>query len=687
MNAIYLRRRRKVLLNEGDGIQPPDTVAMMQKNLEGLGFVMGPALMDRVATLSDEGLAGFYKELVKDLQVMVGAHRVFKPMYPGFPGQVMAMSEARLYLNAIIHYITNRLPVYPSAERPPLTKVTELTVVELGDREDFEAMFRRLAGARTSLSLEDKADMTWFVCQYGDDIRRLIPDEVPSKENLAVLGAALLKHAPSSATEILFARLQTATDVLRLAVACSGGDVSLAEPAKFGAFKRAERKQLLSWIERCGNPVEDMLRWKARWIRLGERLHPGKYAAEFPKTWQAFKALRNDEKIATFNGRLEKVLMEGDTADALKLLASRPGDLARRLDHLLRLSGDPEPVLSAFELGAARVSTPVLLQMHSHFGQRDAPPPLRIFFPKGNVSKVHAETRKLPALAPGLSSRVVAACERALMERFGKLPPLGCCWVDPDLKKYMVPLAQRSASKALRTLTRGTRLPLEPARVLRFFVWWKNGKGRADIDLSAVLFDGSQCYVDDLSYYNLKSFGGCHSGDIVDAPHGASEFIDVELDLLRQRGVRYIVMILSSFTRQPYCDLPECFAGWMARSDANSGEIFEPRTVVNKLDVASNTMICIPAVFDLVGQEVIWADLALTHEPDSCNNVQNNLSSMSLMLQALTSLAKPDLHTLFTLHAKARGTLATPDGPVDTIFSVEHGITPFEIDRIRAEFL
>lgn len=686
MNTIYLRRRRKVLLNEGVGIQTPDKVAMMQKNLEGFGFVMGPDLMDRVATLSNERLAGFYEELVNDLQEIVGAHRVFRPMYPDFPEQVMAMSEAHLYLNAIVHYITNKLPVFPSGERPLLAEMTELKVVELGDREDFEAIFRRLVGARTSLSLEDKADLIWFVSQYGDDIRRLIPDEVPSKENVAVLGAALFKYVPS-ATDVLSSRLQTATDVLRLAVACSGGDVSLAVPARFGAFNRAERKLILSWIERCGDPVEDMLRWKARWIRLGERLHPGDFSDEFPKTWRAFKTLRNDEKVATFNHLLEKVLTEGDTAGALRLLVSRPGDLARRLDHLLRLSGDPEPVLNAFALGAHKVSTPVLLQMHSHFDQRDTPPSLRIFFPKGDVSKVHAESRKLPALGPGLSSRVVAACERALMERFGKLPPLGCCWVDPDLKKYMVPLAQRSASKALRTLTRGTRLVMEPTRVLRFFVWWKNGKGRADIDLSAALFDDSESYMDVLSYYNLKGFGGCHSGDIVDAPHGASEFIDVETELLRQRGVRYIVMTLSSYTRQPYCDLPECCVGWMARKEANSGEIFEPRTVINKLDVASNTMICIPAVFDLASQEVIWADLALTHHPSLSNNVQNNLSSMSLMLQALTSLAKPDLHTLFTLHAKARGTLASPDGPVDTIFSVDHGITPFEIDRIRAEFL
>jgi hypothetical protein len=32
---------------------------------------------------------------------------------------------------------------------------------------------------------------------------------------------------------------------------------------------------------------------------------------------------------------------------------------------------------------------------------------------------------------------------------------------------------------------------------------------------------------DTLAYYNLKNFGAHHSGDIVDAPKGAAEFIDI----------------------------------------------------------------------------------------------------------------------------------------------------------------
>jgi hypothetical protein len=501
-----------------------------------------------------------------------------------------------------------------------------------------------------------------------------------------VLGASLIRHASATAG-ILNSHIKTATDVLRLAVALSDGDVSLASSVKFTKFTRAWRRTLLAWLERTGNPVEDMLRWKKRWIRLGERLHPGDYAEVFPKTYAAFKALRNDERVVTFNSQMEALLAARNAESALRMLESRPGDLARRLDHLLRIATDRDTVLAKFRLTAASVSTPVLLQMLAHFRQRDSMPDLRIFFPKGEVGKLFAIPCELPVLPSHVRGEVTSLCEEALVERFSKKPSLGNCWLDSRMAHYIVPLAQRSASKALRTITRGSRLPLPCAKVLRFFIWWRNGSSRTDIDLSAALFDADQRHVDHLSYYNLKNFGGCHSGDIVDAPQGASEFIDVELDKLRASKVRYILMMISSFTSQPYCDLPECFAGWMSRQESGSGEVYEPSTVQDKLDVASNTRICIPAVFDLEAQEVIWADLALKNHPAYSNNAINNLSSLSLMLRSLTSIAKPDLHTLFALHVRARGTMGASPADAETVFSPEAGITPMDVDRIRAEFL
>lgn len=175
--------------------------------------------------MSIDALSDFYTELVATLRGMVGAHRVWKPFYPNFPQQVMEMDEGRLYINTIIHYLTNLRPVFPKQERPPLQDETPLKVIDLGTPEDFEAIFTRLAASKTSLSGEDAEDVGWFVQHYGNGIYRLLPAAVPLKENVALLGARLIQHT-GAAESFLREQVKTAMDMLRLAVALSDGDVS-----------------------------------------------------------------------------------------------------------------------------------------------------------------------------------------------------------------------------------------------------------------------------------------------------------------------------------------------------------------------------------------------------------------------------------------------------------------------------
>jgi len=53
----------------------------------------------------------------------------------------------------------------------------------------------------------------------------------------------------------------------------------------------------------------------------------------------------------------------------------------------------------------------------------------------------------------------------------------------------------------------------------------------------------------------------------------------------------------------------------------------------------------------------------------------------------MTTLAKPDLYTLFELHALARGTLVDTTDQADTIFATDTGVTPLDSDRIVADYV
>lgn len=698
-NALYLRRRSKLLLpslpkdGKAGSPLPLATVAALAKNMEALGYIFSSALWEAYRALPLDTLSVWYEDVITVMRQARGAHRPFKPFYPNFPAQVMEMNEAELYFNAVVHYWTQGQwkPGTPQHARPPLFDDAPLQKIDLGTPAEFENLFTQIAGANTSLSVQDKEDLLWFVQTYQSDIARLLPQAVPQKENAAYLSALLIGHLGDAQTAADLAQhyAQTATDVLRLAVAlCEGGDLSLAAPTKFRTFSRPERRFLLDLLNRQKNPVEDMLRWKNRWIRLGEKLHPGEHKTKFPWAYEAFQILRNDVPVQTFNTRIEAALQGRNAGEALRLLAARPGDMARRLDHLLRISpGEQTQTLQAFGEAASRVSTPVLLQVRQHFAERGNALPLRVFFPKGSLAKAHGEPNHLPILPQSVCNRVVFLCETTLITRFAELPPLGTCFLDDALQNYPIPFAARSASKSLRTLARGTRLPLpNNCRVLRFFVWWKNGKERTDIDLSAALFNADFEYVDVLSYYNLKNFGGVHSGDIVDAPKGAAEFIDVDIAKVKEANVRYIVMTLHSFTQQPYKELPECFAGWMARQKAGAGEIFEPKTVPDRLDITADTKIAVPLVIDVEENIVLWCDMALTSLSGLRNNVRTSQGGISATLRALATVKRPNLYDLFRLHIAARGKTATMPNEAATVFSVANG-TPFEAEKIAADYL
>lgn len=704
---IYLEKRLKVLVplskaNHNNKI----LVATISKNLESLGYIFSRELFNALSYCHLNVLQAFYAEIVPILKKMRGAHRQFNPMYPNFPSQVMEASDCELYLNAIVHYwsfvlkdvgvLENTwLPHYQKIERLPLSEKVKYDVINLGNLMDFESIFATILSGNTSISESDKEIIVSFVKGFGDKIVSLIPENIPMKENLGVIAAAMLEHTCSAG--YLSKCIKTPTDVLRVAVSLSKGDVSLAANCKFASFNRKTRRFLLSLLESANNLEEDMLKYKNVWIKLGERLHPGEFKSQYPKTFVAFRKLRQNEKIETFSSNVENAIAKKQIKSAIKLLKQRPGYFARRLDHIFRVSPDGgEAASQEFIKVAGNIATPVLLQVINHFEHRNLLD-YRPIFPKGQLAKIQVLNGKLPELNSKITNTLIKNIKNVLVSRFSNQEKLGKVYLDPKLSQYNVPFSQRSASKALKTIVRGSKIDLDgDYDTIRFFIWWKNMSandpgayfnGRVDIDLSADILDENFNSVSHICYYDLRNTYGCHSGDITDAPNGASEFIDISMDKVLESGGRYVVMCINAFTSTPFCNLPECFAGFMGRSMPNSGGIYEPKTVKNKFDVASDANISIPLIIDCLERKVIWVDLALKARPMFSNNIGNNRNNIGLVCKAMVNLKKPNLYDLFALHAKGRGKLVDNIKEADTIFSEDKGITPYDLDKVSAEFL
>ena len=689
-NTIYLRRKNKVTLEKGKNNLSIEYIGALLKNIESLGYTFSSELLDFVSSLSLEEVTVFYNQLVNDLKEMVGANVKYKPMYPNFPTQVMNASEAELYFNAMMHYFGSWigiriLPKYEKEEREELKDDIKLKIIDIGNEDDFNSIFTNLISSKTSISKTDKEDVEWFVKEYENSIIDIMPKEIPFKENIVLMTGLLIKYN-LDVDIFLSQKIKTATDVLRLAAFLSDGDISLAQVTRFKKFSRKERRMLLTALENCKNITEDMLRYGERWKRLGERLHPFEYKKNI-NTHKAFKVLFNKEKFSTFASKVEIALKNNEIEKAAILLKKRPGEFARRIDNMVRLSDDPKIIIDIFKDIAEKVSSNVLLQVMSHFKYRNDKAEIRTFFPKGDIGKIQAIDNILPEIKNKYCNRIVKICEKALVKKYKSLKSLGKVYIDEKLKDYHIPFAMRSASKSLKTIARGSRYDLPDGEVIRFFLWWKDGEQRTDLDLSIIGLDEDHNWKVQISYTNLREMGAYHSGDITSAPKGASEFVDVPVQGFIDKGIRYVMMSVFSFTSQSYCDLPDCFAGVMARQKPKSGEIYEPATVDNKLDLTADTTICIPMIVDLIDKKVIWTDLALKRTPSYSNNIHNNMSSLTIMAKSMTSLKKPNLYDLFNLHVKARGESVEDSEKADVVFSVKDGITPFDTDKIISEFI
>lgn len=727
MNEILLRRKNKVILGTGTARVANDRcITAIMKNIEELGYTFSREVFDVLRTYSVNELTEFYLELKAALMKLVGANVVYMPMYADFPKGVMDAHFSELYINAMVHYWSDGI-LYPKNHRKrvndrlPLFDETKVKVLQLGSEADVRQIFDNICMSRTSISKTDREDIAYLF----ETENMKLPDNIPHKENAAYIAALYLQKNPMASVSELRKYIKTATDVLRLVTAMSDGDVSLAENTRYRSFSRRQRRMIMELLSGCPNIEEDMLRYKERWIRIGERIHPSefdcsRYTLEYDRAINAFDKLRNNRKIETFAGKVEFDLAYGEYESALAELVKRPGELARRLDQLLRETYK-EPVIRNFASVAEKVSTPVLLQVREHFLHRSEQADVRVFFPKGSLAKCHSEKNDLPDIDERYCQKVVQICENALVKIYGQRAPIGKVYLSEDYRNYVVPFSQRSASKALKTIVRGSRLSMSSqTNAVRAFIWWTNmdkcdfesyDSGRIDIDLSAAIFDENWNYMEHVSYTNLKSekYKACHSGDIVNGGpvdgDGVSEFLDVDVDSVVRYGARYVVYQVYSFTGQNYAEMPHAMFGWMERADVNSGEIYEPKTVEQKLDLTAGSTVCIPVIFDCVKREFIWCDMNLSlsgvHTNTGGNNLESNLSGVAAVCYSMVNMKKPDLYDLIALNVMGRGVLVDNREDADIVFdtalylnndTVENKrdkmvITPYDTELFMSEYL
>lgn len=624
------------------------------------------------------------------------------------------------------HHVDRDSPFFeptPVQPQPTASERVRYKLLDLGT--DMAAAARELFGSLTAraqaLSPVDREDLAVIVTAYNDRIASWLVGDIPVRENVAIVFGTLFKSCdPLAVLPVAGAYLRTATDVLRLIAVYSGVDASLQtqtivryvegdapvapwwstlarlfgqQPArpqlqklpvavkvnrfKVAKLRRPLRRALLDILDRLHPDAlaEDMLRHRSAWVGVGETLHPHEYARRYPNVARAFAIVREKGPDGTpapeFRGwysRVEHAAARRDASAMIEVLRERPGELARRLDHVLRIAGDHhEYVVDAFVSVIDKVSTPVLVTLAAGLPQRSERTPVRVYFPKGGTVTGISAPDLRPLIAVTAIARTVDAVERELLRRFAEKPAFEHAIVDDGLGGTIVPFNERTASPSAVVLPRGSVVEVPAGKLARMFVHWcepEKGGHATDLDLSVGFYDARWNHIGVCSYYELKvvdrdrEIVAQSSGDLRDAPYpdGASEFVDLHLDRARAHGVRFAVMVVNAYSGMTFSTLERGFAGLMMRDSAD-GPHFDPRTVELKFALQGEHGVFMPLVYDLETNRIHWLD-AYSRGSIQFNNVATSNKAITKVCPDLISYfgsgVRMSMHDLALMHAAAR---------------------------------
>ena len=103
-------------------------------------------------SMHDKQAITFYNELLPFIDDMMGNGN-YKPLYAGFPQQVMSMSHLELWINQIVHYISNGtfIPDNSITNRGVAFEHTTYKVIDVKPADAIFEVFTSLTSDRKSV--------------------------------------------------------------------------------------------------------------------------------------------------------------------------------------------------------------------------------------------------------------------------------------------------------------------------------------------------------------------------------------------------------------------------------------------------------------------------------------------------------------------------------------------------------
>ncbi len=301
-------------------------------------------------------------------------------------------------------------------------------------------------------------------------------------------------------------------------------------------------------------------------------------------------------------------------------------------------------------------------------------------------------------LSDELIEDLMEVVKNGIIEKLKEKDSLKKVFVDESYKNIAVTTSEKDSNISLRPMTKGSKIKFNSdAEVLRFFVGWKNFekdglKIRTDIDLSAVYFDSEFNFLNSLAYYNQIEEGFAFSGDIVDAPDGALEFIDIyDLEKIKKKGINYILMTVRSYNGFNFKEINSVFAGVLelTKEESQDRKNMFSAAISQGFQILSKNYTTSTILVDLQKSEYIWIDMNLPVSKNyrDQNRLQNNEAAyLEDILKYFVNKEYMTMYDLLEMNVKARGTKVFDKEVADVIFDKIDVNNPLPLTQILADF-
>lgn len=381
---------------------------------------------------------------------------------------------------------------------------------------------------------------------------------------------------------------------------------------------------------------EQMIKHTPIFKKLFKNIHAGE-----------FKKFTNAQKLIVATRKKKSAFPEQSNSSTLERLFSKkdekiidffktqPGLFFRNVVRLCNTFEDKSKEICQLAEGIIPKMKPEQLLELDHLLNIPSQPDHTTFITKRGTMKF-IEKKAPPKV--NKTQEMIRDLVKNVLYKLPKVPKVTCTLLDQNLQDFIInkgPPQDPILSLNKVPSSRGTRVDLSEINKLKnveffLFTYWKNGSTRVDLDLSFFglddQFNWDSQYLCDFTCTNGFNRSVQHSGDITDAPRGASEYIKFNLDEVEKKNpkMKYLVMACLSFNSIAFEDMGEAFAGIAYKTPELKGDGPYESIVLDGCRLKGKTVMNLGACIDIKNKELIFMCINIAKKKGGSPNIRSD---------------------------------------------------------------